>query len=396
MDDLDLPPMPVSARKSAEPQSAHLSSAFLRKRSRADYDDDDVGTSSDPALFSSDEQAPGAENYVMGKRKKHTYQGSWWSHRQRTGNGKKREFRRNYDSGIFMGSETSDGSLSSDSFGLEDEFLKDQQNSRSKSRFSVSESLQTTPKAIKIQPRMQTSTIPSEHETVREIVTQALELGKEEVDLSSLSLSSLPDQVSDLRTLCKQADIVPGMLDIGSNFESKLQLYLASNLLTQFPSPILDLQNLRVLSLRNNNLTTIPPTIRELVNLEVLNVASNQLRELPFELIELARFHNLSKIICNPNPWYLDEAHSADDPESLNMSCETMFMPQSKSPGTILIRAKVQSLAPGDVKEVQQSSVPSLTELVLRQLSKTVSRSQPDLGTFMPSDTPQSILEPLK
>ena len=185
------------------------------------------------------------------------------------------------------------------------------------------------------------------------------------------------------------------MLDIGSNFESKLQLYLASNLLTQFPSPILDLQNLRVLSLRNNNLTTIPPTIRELVNLEVLNVASNQLRELPFELIELARFHNLSKIICNPNPWYLDEAHSADDPESLNMSCETMFMPQSKSPGTILIRAKVQSLAPGDVKEVQQSSVPSLTELVLRQLSKTVSRSQPDLGTFMPSDTPQSILEPL-
>lgn len=184
MDDLDLPPMPASARKSLEPQSAHLSPSFIRKRSRASYDDDDVGTSSDPALFSSDEQAPGAENYVTDKRKKHTYQGSWWSHRQSSSNGKKREFRRNYDSGIFMGSETSDGSLSSDSFGLEDELLRDQQNTRSRSRLFTIESAQTTPKAIKTQPRMQTSTTSAEHETVKQIVRQALELGKEEVDLS--------------------------------------------------------------------------------------------------------------------------------------------------------------------------------------------------------------------
>lgn len=211
-----------------------------------------------------------------------------------------------------------------------------------------------------------------------------------------MSLLSLPDQVSDLRTLCKQADIVPGMLDIGSSFESRLQLYLASNLLTQFPSPILDLQNLRVLSLRNNNLTIIPPTIRELVNLEVLNVASNQLRELPFELIELARFHNLSKIISNPNPWDLDETDSANDQESQSVPCHTSFAPLANASGPTLTRAEVQLMTPGDSTGVQQSSIPSLTELVLRQLSKTVSRSQPDLSTLMPFDTPASVLEPLR
>lgn len=187
MDDIDLPPMPASARKPTQPPHPAQSSHLLRKRSRADQDDD-FATSSDPALFSSDEQAPGAENYSIGKRKKKTYQGSWWSHQHHVAVGKKRVFKRNYDSGIFMGSETSDEALSSDSIGLEDEFLRDQQQAmKAKSPLFSSQSVQTTPKA-KSYRRPQSTLAPDEHEPVRRIVHQALEVGKEDVDLSSVSM----------------------------------------------------------------------------------------------------------------------------------------------------------------------------------------------------------------
>src|SRR5271155_2636469 len=95
MDQLDLPPLPAS-----QP-------ALNRKRTRLDYE---PATSSDPAVFSSDEQAPSAESYSS-KRRKDKWTGTWWGAKARDATtNRKRSFRRNFDSGIYMGSEGTDSS----------------------------------------------------------------------------------------------------------------------------------------------------------------------------------------------------------------------------------------------------------------------------------------------
>lgn len=212
-----------------------------------------------------------------------------------------------------------------------------------------------------------------------------------------MGLLSLPDELTKLQTLSKQADIVPGMLDIGSDFEVKLRLYLASNLLTQLPSPILTLQNLRVLSLRHNNITSIPPSIRELVNLESLNLAGNQLNELPFEIIELAKFHNLNTLIANPNPWRgMEESFENGVSSSNGFTCHTIVPFRSDITPTTLYRTKARGKLNNFRFYITKTAVPPLTETVLRQLSKLLSKSQTDLSTVMPHDSPQTVLDNLR
>lgn len=182
MDDVELPPIPSSTRQTF-PNTQRPATLLTRKRTHPTYDDDPA-TSSDPALFSSDEHAPDAENYASGKRKKHTYRGSWWDHqRVNKTSSKKREFRRNFDSGVFMGSETSDEGLSSDSFGLEDELLRDQRQVKRTSPLFAIESVETTPKA-KIVSKPAVPVTSSEHDAVCRVVRHALDNGKEDVDLS--------------------------------------------------------------------------------------------------------------------------------------------------------------------------------------------------------------------
>lgn len=107
MDEPDLPPLP-SSRSALPPLS--------RKRTHQDFE---INNSSDPALFSSDDHLPAAEDYSS-KRQKKKWEGTWWGDRLRsTTASRKRSFKRNYDSGIFMGSEGTDTSL-------DDEFLTDQ------------------------------------------------------------------------------------------------------------------------------------------------------------------------------------------------------------------------------------------------------------------------------
>lgn len=147
MDDEELS-LPTLSKIPSDPQLPSNPTAQpikSRKRSTRSYDllDDDtyassLHTSSDPALFSSDE-TPDAENYAGGKRrKKKTYAGTWWgerhgkagsiSSRSSTGRARritKREFTRNIDSGIFMCSDDGSTDLSSDS-SLGAELLEDQ------------------------------------------------------------------------------------------------------------------------------------------------------------------------------------------------------------------------------------------------------------------------------
>ncbi|KAI1628790.1 hypothetical protein EDD37DRAFT_20625 [Exophiala viscosa] len=396
MDDLDLPALSQATIRAARtpPRPSFL---LTRKRTHADYDDDPA-TSSDPALFSSDEQAPDAENYVAGKRKKRIYKGSWWDkHPRKDGSRKssrKQELTRNFDSGIFMGSESSEDLLSSDSFTLEDELLRDQQHHRTQHKSALRiwshqyqdqvQDPNSTPKRLPPKPA---AIMSKEHEEVCRIVRQCLDIGKEDVDLSSMSLSDLPNEITSLKTLSKQDEIVPGMLDTGTNLEPQLRIYLANNLLQTFPTPILELRNLRVLSLRHNGLKSIPPSIRELVNLETLNVAGNQLEFLPFEILELIRFHNLRELRCHPN-----NSWCANPPVGYNYDREVL-----SAQSTLLVRksslAWKQTLL--DQPPNPNSRVSSLKEIVLRQLAKLDPQNQIDFRALMPPETPDIILDEL-
>lgn len=181
MDDLDLPLLARATSNNAVDLPSY--SSLCRKRTRSDYDDEPA-TSSDPALFSGDEQAPDAENYAS-KRKKKMYRGSWWNHGEKAGKAeRKREFRRNYDSGIFMGSEGSDAIPSSDSFGsMEEELVEDQRRKEENSSVAgkalaapiVKPGAEFARKPVLEQPELSQA---------RAIIQRCLDRGQEDVDLS--------------------------------------------------------------------------------------------------------------------------------------------------------------------------------------------------------------------
>ncbi|EXJ64416.1 hypothetical protein A1O7_00752 [Cladophialophora yegresii CBS 114405] len=403
MDEPELPAL--SAPAQAEIRGHTRPSLLLtRKRTRSDYADEPA-TSSDPATFSSDETAPGAENYAAGKRKKkHTFRGSWWDLHPaksgtRTSQRKKREFRRNFDSGIFMGSE-SEEPLSSDSFTMEDEFLRDQERSSQKDHDSSQHprvrscgSQDSTPRTkLALRNAVQ---VPKEHEAVCHVVRQCLELGKEDVDLSVMSLSTLPSEVSTLNTLSKQEEIAEGMLHIGTDLEPRLRLFLGNNLFTKLPSVVLDLRHLRFLSLRNNNLSSLPPSIRDLFNLESLNIAGNQLTELPSEVLDLVSNARLQELILHPNPW--------NQPARLPPK---RIQPGSHIPliqnGNLRLWQPIsapdhfEGECPPRLATNSNSPIPSLTELVLRHLAKLDPRGETvDYTEYMPHGSPQTVLDNL-
>ncbi|KIW35139.1 uncharacterized protein PV07_01854 [Cladophialophora immunda] len=389
----ELPPLSQSTRSAAADLArSRVAPPLTRKRTHPDQDDE-AAMSSDPALFSSDEAAPGAENYVLGKRKKRTFKGSWWDRHPaepgtREGLRERRQFRRNFDSGIFMGSESEDA-LSSDPITIEEEFLRDQREDKDNGKrtgpfaSSPEEESQMKPRT-KLDPRTMVQ-IPKEHEQVCKIIRQCLDRGKEDVDLSSMSLSSLPADVTSLQTLSKQDELAPGMLDIGTNLEPQLRLFLGNNCFTRVPTPIFSLHNLRVLSLRNNNLTYIPSAIGELVNLESLNIAGNQLSELPSEILDLVTEHKLQELRIHPNPWRIVDGVTID-----KIICWDFF-------GDIAFRRpQARVFEKSSLFPPNSPQIPTLTELALLHLASYDPLGDIDFVTYMPPNTPENVLNQLR
>lgn len=132
--DNELPPPPVPRRQqlSRVPFGRVTSKKrpFAASATTTAVEDDDLAaafnTSSDPAVFSS-EETPDLENYSGSKRrKKKVYSGTWWGRLRSTdricanksqARGQRR-FERNLDSGIFMGDDSSGPDLSSDPIDL--------------------------------------------------------------------------------------------------------------------------------------------------------------------------------------------------------------------------------------------------------------------------------------
>ena len=187
MDEVELPPI-----ASSQNGPSNLSRSFAgRKRPPSEYD---PTTSSDPAVFSSDERAPSADDYAV-KRRKGKWKGTWWGDRLRGETPReRRQFKRNFDSGIWMGSEGTESSL-------DDEFLSEQRTLEASRGLSINV-WQAAAEAVlsRGQPHPAHSTqldIPaaqdeisrpgvdnSPHARARRLVQLFIEEGHEDVDLS--------------------------------------------------------------------------------------------------------------------------------------------------------------------------------------------------------------------
>lgn len=211
-DDIQLPTIPHASSDLHLPRPPFLRLNSRKRSTRSDelQDDDALSTSlhtsSDPALFSSDE-TPDAENYLDTKRrKKKTYAGTWWGERlgsrsrsrglssngssRRAG---KRKFTRNFDSGIFMNSDDGSTGCSSDSsFGndlletqrqeaMKDDGPKTPVRSTAKLGMRATSASPQTPKT----PRTVRKIVHHEtkEQVVMDIVRKCLDDSKEDVDL---------------------------------------------------------------------------------------------------------------------------------------------------------------------------------------------------------------------
>jgi Leucine rich repeat len=379
-EEIDLPPISVLPQN---PPSALSDSHRRRKRPRFEYD---PKTSSDPALFSSDEQAPTAENYFS-RRRKEKWSGTWWGERfnsnaSNASIGAKRKFTRNVDSGVWMGSEGTDTSLED---GLFEELRSAINPAAGDARIKAAflEDVEEHP-VPKHEPQPEAEHVTAEatrkaslHAAVGNVIDHCLETGDENVDLSSMSLDSVPNEsLRRLKGLTKHATIqdIPPSQDGYSPIEAALRLYLSNNAITAFPSEILNLTSLRVLSLRQNRLADIPAAVAKLPHLEQFNIAGNQLHHLPYEMLRLYD-REVFCLIATPNPFSQPQTSIPPnfDPQDSQFQEGPLLLAQS-TPTYFCADA---STITTDVNLVDANSgrVPSLLELALRK-----SKDLPDLA----------------
>lgn len=162
-DDFSLP------RLKWDPTTESFSQNAVRKRARLSS----PPASSDPALFSSDDD-PSADNYTQERRKK-KYRGPWFQQRPASEAGSqdtqdnvpekktKRTFERQFDSGVFMGSDGTDF----------DDVLEELETKNAP----------TLPLPLR-HSRGTAKLLPTPEELVKGQIQRCLEEGNESVDLS--------------------------------------------------------------------------------------------------------------------------------------------------------------------------------------------------------------------
>ncbi|KAK4117713.1 hypothetical protein N656DRAFT_794152 [Canariomyces notabilis] len=270
----------------------------------------ELSTSSDPAFFSSDDD-PALDNYQGQGRRKRRYVGAWFDqHPASSDSGvddetrathvsrrnkarprpKKREFRRQLDSGVWMGT---DGALTDTDDGVD---------------------LEPVPARLPLVPRQAPAPGPLAparprlsvaEEAVQNTVLRCLDNGNELVDLSGLQLEKISDGlIEPISNICPIPNVAKDVA-----FEQRdpqIKIFLSNNRLRTLPLALLNIEHLTVLSLRANQLTKLPPGIAKLRNLRTLNIAQNALRFLPAELLGLLqKGSKLTEMQFQPNPFWV-------------------------------------------------------------------------------------------
>ncbi|KAL8882915.1 MAG: hypothetical protein Q9192_007502, partial [Flavoplaca navasiana] len=369
-------------------------------------EDESIGNSSDTPLFSSDDHPASAEDYLEPHSKRQR-KGPWWCSRPETQelivhNKSKRDFKRNFDSGIWMGSDSD----------VEDEIGYAALNHQIQGEPSYASGGTTAKDPENLDgpvfPCWDTQPVSTEafwrtqRAAIKEI-SRCVDHGIETVDLAHFGLTKLQESTLEpLRFLVAERNIsLPNAnSQTFETFIPCLELYLANNSLLQLPGQLFRLRNLTVLSLRHNNLTEIPAAIGELVNLRELNISNNRLRWLPCELLQLLSI-NLRIYRFHPNPFVEPVLGTIDQtlPSSNSYRNQlaffridgTIFRDSSPSPTT----AYPCSAEPGIPNPVNQDypkqsgKVPSLFETSLRACSKLPELSE--LPYLIPQDGPDTV-----
>ncbi|KAL7621490.1 hypothetical protein AAE478_008813 [Parahypoxylon ruwenzoriense] len=249
--------------------------------------------SSDPAVFSSDDD-PHIENYTQGRHRKKRYVGSWFQQHPTSSDStfseavrplpktKKRTFERQFDSGVWMGSDSS--------VDIEDG--------------ATHMNIPAESKLPQLRHARPMAPLSPRESAIRNAIQDAIDRGIEKIDLSSFNVENIPNatisQLSEFACIPLVTEDVPF-----EHEEPRLEIYLAKNPLLRAPGALFNLEHLTVLSLRNTQITEIPPSIGNLRNLETLNVSLTRLRYLPGELLDLLRYPGkLRTLSIHPNPFY--------------------------------------------------------------------------------------------
>ncbi|KXX76688.1 CCR4-NOT transcription complex subunit 6-like-B [Madurella mycetomatis] len=289
------------------------------KRARdAEVPSPDPSTSSDPAFFSSDDD-PALDNYQCHGRRKRRYVGAWFDQQPASSDSavgdetcptyppprrnrpseqpQKREFRRQLDSGVWMGT---DGGLTDtdDCVDLD----------------PVPPRLPLLPPAqAPVSPSPARSRLSPAENAAQNLILHCVDNGDEQVDLSDLQLETVSDGVLEpISTISPIPNVAKDVAFEQRDPEIKVFLFL--NRLRTFPVALLNIEHLTVLSLRGNRLVTIPPGIARLKNLVALNIAQNKLRFLPGELLELLqKGSKLCELQFQPNLFWVPGTSPPDN-----------------------------------------------------------------------------------
>ena len=272
--------------------------------------------SSDPVIFSSDDD-PSADNYHSQERRKKRFRGPWYRQRPASDEGSqdthehekkgKRKLERQFDSGVFMGSDGTDM----------DEFM---------------EEIEPGPASLPLRQSRITQTekaAPTPEELAQGQIQRCLEDGNESIDLSYISLKVNLSKLTrctrsrglttlsnaTIRPLATFTRVPPVTEGVFTRLEPKLKIFLASNQLTTLPGELFNLDRLVALSLRGNQLRELPPSIGKLSNLKELNLSQNGLRYLPYEILELfSDTSRLNSLHLHPNLFHEPQfPHSEED-----------------------------------------------------------------------------------
>lgn len=113
----------------------------------------------------------------------------------------------------------------------------------------------------------------------------------EEIDLSNMELNVLPESfiLSKMRT-CASLNLSFNQFTVWPNelsSQTLVELNLSNNSMSDFPSRIDTLANLRLLNISNNKLSFIPKSLFKLKNLEYIDISNNNIREIPNEIEHL-------------------------------------------------------------------------------------------------------------
>ncbi|KAK6342000.1 hypothetical protein TWF730_001482 [Orbilia blumenaviensis] len=163
------------------------------------------------------------------------------------------------------------------------------------------------------------------------IIQKAIENGSEVIDLSHLSLTRTPTDISSLSSLILQpkdsissttstpalqkstsllrssSGIDPTLSSPYTSLLPQIHLHLHHNSLTTLSTPLTSVRTITGLYLRKNLLRTLPDHISALTSLNHLSLGENLLAYLPFSLISLKHLRPAAGLSFFPNPFFTFE-----------------------------------------------------------------------------------------